>query len=129
MCRYWDLNFPWWYAGRLTRLKKRESLLSTFPFLLLVLFSLFPTCYLKGKGNLGKPSLKKKCNIFYTQVWPPPYFPESVTKIQKKNKAFKMQYQAILDHVLEKKKVTKTGPDPPPNVKNVVFFLKLPLSL
>ena len=24
---------------------------------------------------------KKKCNIFYTRVWPPPYFPESVTKI------------------------------------------------
>ena len=38
---------------------------------------------------------KKKCNIFYTtRVWPHlPYFPESVTKIQKKkNKAFKMQY-------------------------------------
>ena len=31
---------------------------------------------------------KKKCNIFYT----PPYFLKSVTKNQKKNKAFKMQY-------------------------------------
>ena len=31
---------------------------------------------------LGKPL--KKCNIFYTQVWPPPpYFLESVTKNQK----------------------------------------------
>ena len=29
---------------------------------------------------------------------------------------------------LRKKNVTKTGPDPPPNVKNVVFFLRLPLG-
>ena len=29
--------------------------------------------------GLGKPSLKKKCNICYTQVWPT-YFPKSVTK-------------------------------------------------
>ena len=43
---------------------------------------------------LGNPSLKKKkkCYIFYTRVWPPPpYFPESVTKIQKK--AFKVPFR------------------------------------
>ena len=34
--------------------------------------------------DLGKPSLKKKSVTFFTlESDPPPYFPESVTKIQK----------------------------------------------
>ena len=42
-----------------------------------------------------------------------------------------MQYQAILDHVFEKKSVMKTSPNPhPPNVKNVtLFFLKASLRV
>ena len=58
-------------------------------FILTIL--LFLLCFLadqlvsKQMCLLGKPSLKKKkCNIFYIRVWPPPYFAESVTKIQKK---------------------------------------------
>ena len=43
--------------------------------------------------DLGKPSLKKKKSVtFFTLGSDPPYFAESVTKIKKKNKAFKVQY-------------------------------------
>ena len=41
--------------------------------------------------KLREAFIKKKGNI-YTRVWPPPHFPESVTKKQNKKKAFKMQY-------------------------------------
>ena len=46
-------------------------------------------------ASLKKASIKNKSVTFLTLGSdPPPYFPESVTKIQKKNnnKAFKMQY-------------------------------------
>ena len=77
-------------------------------------------------SGIRKAFIKKKSVTFlHSGLTPPPYFPESVTKIQKK-KAFKMQYYAILDNVFEKKSVTKTGPDPPPNVKNVKLFGRLP---
>ena len=42
-------------------------------------------------SDLGKPSFKKKSVTFLHSGLTPPYFPESVTKIQK-NKAFKVQY-------------------------------------
>ena len=65
-----------------------------------------------GKGSLHL----KKVTFFTLGSDPPLYFPESVTKIPPpQNKAFKVQYYAILDHVFEEKKsVTKTDPDPPP---------------